>query len=271
MNPLLYFNGDSFVQGAELGDDILPDHPGYLSYNSSTNERDVKKQWRASIPPSSDEIIRLELSRNFSSKVAEITGLKYINHALGGASMDSIVRSTLRDLIELKNDNRVIAFIGTTEPFRAEFASSESEHVDMHGYYNDWQTIGLWESNNDDPISAIRKYKVMYEHDYHRMVNFYKNVIVLQDFCKLHNIDLYWIKPLPSIIEVTDKYSSRPDLLNFKQYANIQYSFDFSKVVEDNRDKLLICPGGHYNKLAHDMFAEQIANFIKIVYGELNV
>ena len=26
---LLYFNGDSFVAGVELGDEILPEHPGY--------------------------------------------------------------------------------------------------------------------------------------------------------------------------------------------------------------------------------------------------
>ena len=203
----LYCNGDSFVSGCELADDILPDYPGLLPWPPHTKQHELHKEWLRKSHSStfyqtpngrgnkSSEINRLELERAFPNKVHNMTGIPVINRALSGGSMDNIVRNSITDLYNLKKENpnkQIIACVGTTYPGRWEIANDQDGQHDLHKRPQDWICIsGIYSTNADsDYMRDMRKYKAIYEKDYHQLVNFYKNIVLLQDFCKLNELDL---------------------------------------------------------------------------------
>ena len=281
---LLYFNGDSFVQGTELADETIPGYPGYIPWplDFDKNSKFTKgKVWLdSSHSPGSElnkyrmehvhEITQAELYRAYPNKVHLKTGLPFINRAHGGASMDRIVRVTITDLVKLKKENpddQIMAFIGTTYPERSEIPNNNPVGTDLHGWPYDWASISstFRQSNFDDMIEAVRKYKVLYETDYHSLVNFYKNVIMIQDFCKANDIPLYWIATGENVKKrkFDRKYSDRLDLQMFMDYAKFEYTIDMVALVEEHtKYQNVVCPGGHFGEYIHLLTAEEIVKVI---------
>jgi hypothetical protein len=273
--PLLYFNGDSFVQGTELADHLyIQDNMGFFSYYDYHIKflyKDNKiKNWRMSYMEKlrSTDFIKDELRLAFPNLVGEKLNVKVINHAMGGSSIDKISRSTLRDLIKYKNEyDKIYAFIGLTEIFRAEIANpniSGRNNLDMHGNRQDWYDIGVWKNFDDKFMDTIRDFKLEYETNYHNLIRFYKNIILLKDFCKNNNIVLYFINVFdsPTAAFIEDEYKDSEDLKNMICYADLKCVLDFHQLVVDNKYQKLLCSGGHFNFVAHEMFAQKIIEFI---------
>lgn len=276
---LLYFNGDSFVAGTELADDMLPGYPGYTKwpYGFSKSGKIWLDQSHDPTHPSNKhrmdiihELTQTELSRAFPSKVHNMTGLPFINRGQGGSSMDRIVRITLTDLINLRKENpeqKLIAFIGTTYPERSEIPNCQkTPYPDMHGFPQDWASISVTfrQTDFDDLIESVRRYRVLYETRYHSLVNFYKNVITLQDFCSINNIALHWIATGENVKnrKIEEKYNDRLDLKMLMDYAEFDYTIDMIKIVEEYPGQEVVCPGGHFGELIHHRTAEEIVNII---------
>jgi hypothetical protein len=77
-----------------------------------------------------------------------------------------------------------------------------------------------------------------YESNYHSQVNFFKNIILLNDFCKLNDIPLLWVSTgfsgtADAVIE--DKYKQARDLINLKEYANLDYAVDMITVAKKSK------------------------------------
>ena len=281
---LLYFNGDSFVAGTELADDMLPGYPGYVTWPldfSKDSQFSKGKVWLdASHDPKHPsnkhrmdvihDLTQLELARAYPNKVHGMTGLPFINRGQGGSSMDRIVRITLTDLIRLRKENpdeKLIAFIGTTYPERSEIPNNKKEvFTDMHGFPQDWASISVRfrQTDFDDLIENVRRYRVLYETSYHSLVNFYKNVITLQDFCSNNNICLHWIATGENVInrKIEDEYNDRIDLQMLIDYAKFNYSIDMTKIVAEYPGEKVVCPGGHFGELIHQRTAEEIVRII---------
>lgn len=269
----LYFNGDSFVAGAELGDDILPDYPG-LAYEKDNlspereawfkksrvfNNPELKKEY-------GDQIIKLAYQRSFPSKTAAKLNLPFTNNAKGGSSMDRIARTTLTDLVKLKSSgvDDILAFISTTNFNRSEVAVNSAES----GLKDDWDCVSprYLQKSQSEEFQAMRKYKIMYETDYHGLVNFYKNIILVQDFCKLNNIKLFWIAAAGDVgTERLDKitHNSREDFTYLKNYAKLNYSFDVFECYRKNfQDQKVWNPGGHFGEVVQDFIADELTKII---------
>lgn len=260
----LYFNGDSFIAGSELGDDILPEYPGMVD---STSDRKQFKSWyiktrKLVTGDLQKELDVLERSRAFPAKTANILNLPFVNKALGGSSMDRIARTTIADLLKLKrkNTNNVVAIIGTTGWGRSEFALYRKARPN-------WQCIVPYVThlNETELTETLRKYKTLNETDYHHGINFYKNVILIQDFCKLNNIPLLWISvicdPPYTDFRELEKYA---DYVNYRDYANLNYAIDMNECVNTYfKGQPIVCPGGHYGEPAHDLMAKKLADIIR--------
>lgn len=285
---MIYCNGDSFVAGVELADHILPEYPGLTDWVETTN-KDVKhnqrnvdwitKTYDDNHPLSSirkersKDLIRIEYERAFPNKLQEILNIPVINRALGGASMDRIVRTTISDLIELKKTHdSIIAVIGTTYIGRSEIATFNEEH-DLFGDICPWICITtnykMHYKNRD--LDCLLKYKTLHDSDYHHFVNFFKNIILLQDFCKSNNIKLHWISTYNNMVDynkpIDSKYHFIKDLINLSEYANLKYTIDMRQIA-CNIKKEVLCPSGHYAEIVHEKTAELL---IPILRGELNV
>lgn len=284
---LLYFNGDSFVAGVELGDDILNVYPGKASYpmnNTDPNSIHVRnKKWLVNTNTPGhplfkermtvrNKLDKLEFERAFPNKVHQLTQLPVINHALGGSSMDRISRTTVSDLCDLrkeKPDEKIIAFIGTTYPNRTEIpaAISVSRGMDPHGHVFNWDSVSpTYQILQSKEVEDLIKYFALRQTNYHAAVNFYKNIILIQDYCKLNDIQLYWIATHDNIVteyviesHVRDQY----DLFALREYANLHYSVDMKDFLPEFNFEDVLCPGGHFSEPVHERTAEKIVEILK--------
>jgi hypothetical protein len=289
---LLYYNGDSFAAGVELADEILPDYPGCHPLSLESETSDIRKRRREWVGNSKkpthqlnklkmsmiNEIRKLELERAYPNLVHNMTGIPYINKSLGGSSMDRIVRVTIADLIKLKKDDpdrKLVAFICTTYMERSEMPNNLPPEIDMHGEPMDWASVSFnfRQYDHDQIIENIKRYKALFETTYHSMVNFYKNVILIQDYCKLNDVDLYWITARENIRREVDRrdeqYKDRTDLIALMDYANIEPAINMMDIANNELDgQDVLCPGGHFSQIVHDRTAEKIVDIIK---GKNNV
>jgi hypothetical protein len=276
----LYCNGDSFVAGVELADEILPGYPGLLTWPPYTKQHEQHKIWLQSAHATGlvnrdkmKEIEKLELERAFPNKVSALTGIRVINRAMPGSSMDCIVRNSLVELYNLKKENpneNIIALVGTTYPGRREVSNDTPNRTDRYLRSQDWVCVSGTYSNagESEYLSNMRKYQVMYDTQYHQMINFYKNIVLLQDFCKLNDITLHWVASHDNIL--TDSwpmtgYEDRLDINMLMEYAKLEYIVDMKKIVETEFvGKQVVCPGGHFAESIHQRTAEKIVDILRL-------
>jgi len=276
---IIYTNGDSFVAGVELGDDILPDYPGLCDFSPWTTSHDNARQWIAKTYDSkhpyyqfrqqhTSKLQELEYLRAFPNKLSKATGIPTINMAMGGASMDRIVRKSLSDLISLsKKYKNIVAFIGTTASSRSEIPSSSPLGENYLKEHTAWECVSMTYKtpNRSDNFDMIYNYKLEMEKNYHHSLNFLKNVIWMQDFCKLNGIRLLWISTHGTLNEymasIENNYRNLDDLNNFYEYANFNSCAYMKKIAEKiNHD--VLCPSGHYSEIVHDHLAKILVDIL---------
>ena len=262
---IVYCNGDSFVAGVELGDDILPEYPGALPFNASNEIREKSKQWIdktydnthlwSTIRRSNNHLIKLhEKNKAWPNKLSSLLGVSVINSAQGGASMDRIARTSISDLIALKKQHeRIVAVIGITEPSRAELANEE---------YN-WHDVILHINYDSDILlHSLVKYKIYHETEYHHMVNFLKNVILIKDFCKLNDIELFWVTPIGDpMLKVEPNRQDYQDLL---EYADFKPTIEMLNIARGSGLPDVILPSYHWAESIHALVAQKLSHLIKV-------
>jgi hypothetical protein len=247
----LYANGDSFVKGDELGNFLKTDFPGYYNFSEERPERmdswiledQQKNKFRST--NFFKTINAEEDKRNFAAKIQKHLNCNFLNNAQGGSSNDRTTRITLQDLIEIKKQHKnIVALIGTAEPSRLELPNDNTDLL--------WKPYFLAKTDNiNNPIS---QFYLLNLNRYHRMVMFYKNVILLQDFCKVNSIKLLWVAGNTNIVENNVVDTDAEDYNNFKEYANFSYAAEMPKIAKDI-DIGVMCPGRHFAEKVHDAVA----------------
>lgn len=247
----LYANGDSFVKGEELGNFLKRNFPGYYNFDEEVPEHIAS--WaledRQRNEFRSDEFLKRisteEYNRNFAAKIQQHLNCNFLNNAQGGSSNDRTTRVALQDLIEIKKQYKnIVALIGTADPSRLELPNDNTDFL--------WKPYFLAKTDNiNNPIS---QFYLLNLSRYHRMVMFYKNVILLQDFCKVNSIKLLWIAGNSNIIEDNVVNKDIKDFNNFKEYANFSYAVEMPKIAKDINVGVL-CPERHFAEKVHDAVA----------------
>jgi hypothetical protein len=252
----LYANGDSFVKGAELGDFLKTDFPGYYNFNQERPNHIhswfLEDQHRSKSV--SDEFLKRisaeEYNRNFVAKIQKKLNCNFLNSAAGGSSNDRTTRVAIQDLIEIKKQHKnIVAIIGTADPSRLELPNGNNTPL--------WKPYFL--ASTDNINNTISKYFLLNLDRYHRMLMFYKNAILLQDFCKVNSIKLLWIAGNGNIIKDNNVVDQKniEDYKNFKEYVNFGYAIEMCEVAKDiNID--VMCPGYHFSETVHDVVANSL-------------
>lgn len=264
MPDRLYFNGDSFVAGVELGDDILPDYPG-LSMLSNEKSRfwyqniADKRHKLANI----EDIEKLEKERCFAGQVQNTLKLECLNRAVGGASMDRIVRTSINDLLMWKKQfpkDKIHAFLGVSVIERFEVPHGGKKWCDI-------STKNLL--NKSVETFPLTKYKLMFETDYHAYLIFFKHIFFLKNFCKVYDIDLHWIGINTKITDMLyyNRIDNKPipeDLSLLIENTELRFLIDMNECSRGLKEKDIpvMCPGGHFGKPVHDKVAEKIIDLM---------
>jgi len=256
---IIYCNGDSFTAGTELGDDILPGYPGTMDFTSTAEQRASFEKWKRSthdpsrLGPTRDAnrflIEKLEKERSWPNKLSKLANTEVVNNAEGGSSMDRIARTTVCDLLRLKEtSNDITAIIGTTSELRFEVGNKLF-----------WQSI-LVSSHVTKDIEPLVRFKVEYETDYHAFVNYFKNIIYIQDFCRANGFKLYFVSP-NYIYPNFKLLQKNQDLFDMVKYADLKYELILQEVAEKINYNALT-PTLHHSEAVH----EEVA---KILYEKL--
>jgi hypothetical protein len=260
---ILYCDGDSFIAGTELADDLIIDHPGYLPYGAPKYLREQNKMWitRTYSGDLANERDRLkftihdlEKKRCFATKVANKLNVSVVNESKGGSSMDAIARRTITNLINLKKQNpNIIALIGTSDIWRSEISYA----------HDDWICIQP-DTTWYEGIEEVVKYKTLYEKNYHGFVRFYKNIITIKDFCKVNDIQLHFIQTHFDLLSVNieEEYKNRKDYVEMKEYANLQYSINMLQIAIDCKLPNVLCPSSHYSEDVHSLVADKVIELL---------
>lgn len=255
---ILYCDGDSYVAGTELGDIILPEHPGFSAWPGFNQQRALvwlNRTYRnGDLAPIREQlktqIAILEKEKAFPNKIAKKLNIEVVNAALGGSSMDAICRRTLSNLIKLKDRDHSMAVIGITDPWRFELPNSSTDAVP-------W--ICAHPTTEVDFIKDVVKYMTVAKKKYHGLVKFYKNIITIQDFCKVNNIKLIFIDR-KLINSVEKHFEDYEDYVNLKKYSNFKADLDILEIVK-NIDEAM-CPGHHFNEKAHEVISNMIVELL---------
>ena len=243
---LIYCNGDSFTSGHGLGDFLLPDYPG--ESDDAPDKLPYLAKWTANTYSASythrhdlsKEIRQEELNRCWPTKLKKY-GYGVINSAQAGSSMQRISRTTIIDLIKLKQvTTDILAIISVPPIERSEI------------YYKDaWVDFSHAHLESCDFMPHLRNlYSELLLDDaegYASLVRWYVAAIQIKDHCKANNIPLMWVNSVNSVSAI-DKFK---DLNNLVKYLDIKYELTMSHLKSDKG----YVPDGHYSERVHDQVA----------------
>lgn len=259
---ILYTNGDSFVAGIGLSMPGIKGFPGYFSLgpwedpNYPLKVSDWFNRSTKRLNLSLDDIKAIERSRAFPYKISKSLNIPLIDNSLGGSSFYRITRTSLVDLLKIKQEHpgeSIVAIIGLTSPARSEVAYTDNNKPC-------WAEVHFGPKGNNVPgVDSIMCYKLEYEQSYHQLTIFFQNIILLREFCLKNNIKLFLTGPEWS--ELAFPYDDYPDLKLLRDYiGNI---FDVSMTAEAMSLEKPLLPCGHYREEVHDLVSEKFIKMIK--------
>jgi len=167
MTKLLYTNGDSWTAGDIVDPDLFKDQPWHVNHPDN-------KQYR--------------LPRVWPNKLGDLLNIDTINNSKAGASNDTIVRSTINDIIQIKNEidpEEIFVIIGWSSPERKDFfykwGSKEAE-----GYWECIYPAELehWSSDREELNKFFKLYVKNHWYEEEYITRHCLNTITLHNFLK---------------------------------------------------------------------------------------
>lgn len=283
---IIYCNGDSFTAGDELGDNIIPGYPGLRDYNNSSIDEQtqiwINRTWNDSDDLGKfrtrhyEQIQNLMRQRSWPGKLADQTGFKYIplvihatrdvdnienpstpvviNSAESGSSMDRIARTTISHLIKLLDTtNDIIVFIGLPPENRYEVGWNKQQ----------WHCVSPQHSHQHEDFKPLNKFKLTQESDYHMCFNFFKNIIYINDFCKVNKLKLYYIPRRYSLYLNGNLLEKHSDLKRMVAYADVQPLLEMDLIAKQIHTGVF-SPGQHYSEIVYEYVAKEICTWLKL-------
>jgi hypothetical protein len=256
---ILYTNGDSFVAGCGLVDYQFPGYPGDYGRSDADNINVSENiRWKNQIfsAPGVNaaslvaQVSKLERKKAFPFKLKQLLGCELIDSSEGGSSFDKITRKTLVDLINIRKhtSNRIVAIIGDTALHRRD---------QPYTHNGDPSWFQLQPNISYPPVlEVIYKQNVLVEHNYHSLFYYYKNCILLKEFCINNDIELHWLNVFNNeLLEIKE-------LKMLKEYIDIKYTVDMA--AESHKVATCFVSDGHFSEPVHDLVA---AEFNKLLQG----
>jgi len=265
---IIYCNGDSFVAGVGLADDMITGYPGFLPFNVQQQQQQRQsaawhmRTYTANDPLSLERqsiretIELLEKTRAFPSLLGKKYNYNVVSNAEGGASMARVSRTTVTDLIKLKDGNEQIVAILSTPPCpRFEVANGNLFWASI--LFGPGQQL---HSNHQ----AVIDNKLQYETDYHQYTNFYINIISIIEFCKNNNIRLIWISSTQTRKLYDEKIAMEYNDVNLLvKHANMKYDIDMYHIAETCGLPNVIGADYHWGPDVHNIVADQLHEILK--------
>lgn len=194
-----------------------------------------------------------------------------INNGLGGACNSRILRTTVRDILDIKkhNNDSILAVICLGSMIRNEWWNVEKTLPVgfKDGHFESFQIHGV---KNNTQLPYYRYSQEWYRHydDEAEQTNLFKELIMLSSFFKQQNIDYIIFAgnnityksinyQTPFIKSFADYIHNDPNILDLNNFSFSQYCLE-KKYHPYDFDQWGI--HGHHGELAHEDFAKFLFN-----------
>jgi len=199
----------------------------------------------------------------YADFIAEHFGAKLIQKGLSGSCNQRIIRTTVRDLLEIHENEDVLVLLSVSSIYRTEYWSSKSISNDGH-----FSSIRIWETFYDKHspnIAAFAKEFSLLHNDEAEMTNLYCSLVMLTSFLKSKGYRyLIWngpstYKPVdfsaPFIAPFANELNRDPSVIPFDKFSFCKYNVDKGHVPIDYN---LYKEHGHHGEAAHQDFANYL-------------
>ena len=262
---LIYVNGDSFTAGVELQDYVIPGWPGAVSSDFDSSKiyaewSKIQYKWRENY--GFREFIEEEKKHAWPARLKKFNNnISIINSSVGGSSIAAIIYRTVKDLEEIKLQNKQVdcVFIQLTSAKRVEFVRlNEPYYIKSSTIFDAINTT----DKNDILLKEISKDMLTHYTDEHWCIKYIYDLLILKN-C-VHGLSGVYPIFLTSV--------ASEDSLRFIQETSKEslQVMEMSKLLQLNVDpqnkpmhffangqKL---PGGHYTANTHEIYAMEIYN-----------
>jgi hypothetical protein len=252
---MIYCSGDSYTAGTELIDHehFKDSYPGFFDKDYMTTHHYANwwhnhaLKWHSSGSVSDhNKRKEKEKSKAWPAKLGSILNEPVMNSAVMGASIESVVRSTIVDILSSSVDIKLVIIL-----------CPPAERIEV-AYADTLYSISL--SNNAHWIPEINKLLkplTVSETNFSLHRRYLFSLLQIHDFCKNKNIKLL-------IIPINNSYLNFDSRLNYLK-EHIAESM-YPHTMTDEHKKIagnVYCPGGHFTEQVHDSFAESLSVYIK--------
>ncbi len=204
----------------------------------------------------------------YADFIASALGADLVNKGINGSCNDRIFRTTVRDLIEIREKTLedVLVLISVASLYRYEYWGNT--HSDNDGNFQSFQIGSLTDKNNSYPqeIKEFAKHWFVSQTDYEAMMlKLYYNLVVLTTFLKANNFKyLIWAGPNAVYKKFDEQTPFIKTFINFCNQTNIISLTDFNfcdyclsqgyTPIDFNQ----FGNNGHHGELAHNAFSNYL-------------
>lgn len=225
--------------------------------------------------------------KKYSDFLKEKFDCSVLNNSLSGSCNSRILRTSLRDLIELKKTHKKIkAIINVTYVIRTEVWDPTPK--DPKDYNNDGNFVNLTPTNVKDWASKDKTVTSKIYHDYCKqflihynveseITKLLQNIILLSSWCKLNDVDyVIFSGPLQETIDFTAPFikpfynlvCEDKNILNLFEFSFTEWCLEhnFTPITKNRTQEIhgKIYDVGHHGEAAHHAFSEFLfENYLK--------
>lgn len=229
----------------------------------------------------------------YSDVVANGLSAKLINKGKAGSCNRRIIRSSLRDLIDLKTQDRVVLLLGLTFVSRTEIWRPDLSAIDNDGHFHsisvnhkkfDWSIHGLIDTvipdihkTADPVISDYYQQWLIHYCPESEVTNLLTDIIMFVGWCKNNNIDYIVFSNVDCLPDHNKIGYTSPFIQNLRQEieqdSNIldPWSFSFGTHSLNSgfvpKDQHLYGRHGHPGEEAHIQFGNLLLEHFKKNYS----
>lgn len=270
----IYCCGDSFTDGTELVDHLLPGYPGLKATNNLLVNKD-EKIWSATRFKEGRKYFGTEEKYRQTQKDAAWPGrllkldnrLSVINGSRDGISIVGIANRTLIDLMSIYNrsDSVDVVFIQLTSPTRLEIYNQK--HPDK--YFMNERTFGwidTFETKVEQHlgVATVKHYSVV-----ENSIKYLYNMCMIKNAVKgiTGTYPVFLGSYAEFIRNVVDPLIHRSELINNDTINCLLSNSGILNIPDDDimstiheKNQFLYTPISHFEQRTHDLYANHIYN-----------
>lgn len=212
--------------------------------------------------------------------IADKLGSEFVNRGRSGSCNNRILRTSIRDLIKLRNENpneKIQALISLATTYRNESWTEDNQHPeDLDGHFKSFQATGLPEnlsfqrhkfsSWTTEQVDFAKHWVAQYDNEAEQ-TNLLWQVLLLTKTLKSYNIDylIWWgspigvVKPInynnPFIEDFYQEFKKDKNILSFEDFGFCSWCLDQGYVPFDEEQ---YGENGHHGPEAHKKFTDYL-------------